>query len=130
MTMLSCAKKVTIILSNLRTPFKHWKKNIRSINPQSFSTLLVTFYSKTKQNKKHKSRKKNCNWKESLPWESNHIYFTTYFQSNLKRSTSTLQYRRIAMITQTQRRLIFQMTLERFYRKLSSHCDSQAQGLA
>lgn len=58
MTMLSCAKKVTIILSIEQTPFKHWKKNIRSINPQSFSTLLVTFYSKTKQNIKQKRKKK------------------------------------------------------------------------
>ena len=45
---------ITINISNQRTPFKHWKKNIRSINPQSFSTLLVLFKNKaTRRLSKH-----------------------------------------------------------------------------
>ena len=47
MTMLSCAKKVTIILSIEQTPFKHWKKKKKvhksSVLQHSFSFILLLF---------------------------------------------------------------------------------------
>ena len=70
-----------------------------SVLQHSFSYILVK--TKTKNKKEGKKTKQNC---QSL--ESNDIYFTIYFQSNeFKTIDEHTAKPRIAMITQTQRRL-------------------------
>ena len=85
------------------TYLKKHKVHKSSVLQHSFSYILF----KTKKNKKREKNKKKCsNWKESQSLESNDIYLTTYFQSNeFTRIDERTAKPRIAMITQTQRRL-------------------------